>query len=176
MKVGKFKKFNFLCFLLISLPLTVADQITKQWALTLKNQPPIKVIEGFWNFVYVENSGALWGMGATLPPIYRKLIFVGLSILLTVFIIYLLFFYAETKLMAIVYSLIISGAIGNLIDRVVYGYVIDFIDWHAAGTYHWPTFNVADAAIVAGMVLFAIDIIFLEPKRRKKESDKGSDR
>ncbi|MFO7735972.1 MAG: signal peptidase II, partial [bacterium] len=79
MKLGKFRKFNFLCFILISLPLTIFDQITKQWAITLKNQPPIKVVEGFWNFVYVENSGALWGMGATFPPIYRKLIFVGLS-------------------------------------------------------------------------------------------------
>ncbi|MFO7736741.1 MAG: signal peptidase II [bacterium] len=55
---------------------------------------------------------------------------------------------------------------------MAYGYVIDFIDWHAAGTYHWPTFNVADAAIVAGMILFAVDVIFLEPKRRRKGSEK----
>lgn len=124
----------------------ILDQFTKY--LALKFLWPDKVIKvlPFFNLVYVENTGTAFGMFKFLGSAF----FIILALIITAFLVYLLFRDSQNWL---VYSLIIAGALGNITDRVIYGYVIDFIDLHAGG-FHWPAFNVADSAISIGIVLF----------------------
>ncbi len=124
----------------------IVDQFTKY--LALKFLWPDKVIKvlPFFNLVYVENTGTAFGMFKSLGSAF----FIILAIITTLFLVYLL---VKDSTNWLVYSLIISGAVGNITDRLIYGYVIDFIDLHIGG-FHWPAFNVADSAISIGIVLF----------------------
>ncbi|HDT11978.1 MAG TPA: signal peptidase II, partial [bacterium] len=84
-------------------------------------------------------------------------------------IVYLLFTFAETVILRLVFAFVIGGAAGNLYDRFFRGYVVDFIDWHVAEHYHWPTFNIADAAIVVSIGLLAIETLFLQNKTSEEK-------
>lgn len=166
-----FKKMewkNLIYILTVTLPIVVADQITKLWAISLKEGGHITVFESWWHFIYVENRGALWGIGNDFPVFYRKLIFLGISSLITLFIVYLLLTYSESRLMKVIYGFVLGGAIGNLYDRFFRGFVVDFIDWHAGDLYHWPTFNIADAAIVVAVFLLAVEVFFDKKKPEAK--------
>lgn len=164
---SKFEWKNTIYLLTVTVPVLILDQITKVWAMSLKDGGKITVFESWWSFIYAENRGALWGIGGNFPEFYRKLIFLGLSSLVTLFIVYLLLTYAENKIMKIVYGFVLGGATGNLYDRFFRGYVIDFIDWHAGDLYHWPTFNIADAAIVVAVILLAIELLFFQKTAAK---------
>ncbi|HPA55981.1 MAG TPA: signal peptidase II [bacterium] len=168
MNFKKFEWMNALYLLIITLPVVVLDQATKFWAITLRNGGQVVVFESWWSFIYAENRGALWGIGGNFPDFYRKLIFLGISTVITLFIVYLLFTYAENRLIKVVYGFVLGGAIGNLFDRYFRGYVIDFIDWHAGDYYHWPTFNIADAAIVVAVALLLIELLFFQKKKDSK--------
>ncbi len=144
----------------LTAPLVLLDQLTKRWAAgVLKGGDPITVVNGFWDFVYVENRGALWGMGSDFSPEARMLIFRIFSTIVTLIVVALLFVKTDNRRHLAVYALVIAGAVGNLIDRFAYGYVIDFIDWRLGDFYHHPTFNIADAAIVAAIALVILDMI-----------------
>ena len=153
---------NSIYLLIVSLPIVVFDQITKVWAISLKEGREVVVFKSWWSFIYAENRGALWGMGSSFSEFYRQLVFLGLSSVITLLIVYLLLTYSETKLMKYIYSFVLGGAIGNLYDRFFRGFVIDFINWHAGDYYTWPTFNVADAAIVVAVGLMLLEILFLQ--------------
>jgi signal peptidase II len=170
MNLKKLEWKNAVYLLTISLPVFILDQITKVWALSLKDGGQVVVFESWWSFIYAENRGALWGIGGNFPEFYRKLIFLGISSLITLFIVYLLLTYAENRLTRSVYGFVLGGATGNLYDRFFRGFVIDFIDWHAGDYYHWPTFNIADAAIVVAVGLLAIEIIFYHKPPEKEKS------
>lgn len=171
MKPLKYEWRNLYYLLMVSFPLVLADQLTKLWALTLKGSEPVVLFESWWRFIYVENRGALWGIGNDFPIFYRKLIFLGISSVITLFIVYLLVTYSENRLMKVIYGFVLGGAIGNLIDRFFRGFVVDFVDWHAGDLYHWPTFNIADAAIVVAVFLLAIEVFF-NHKRPSEEVKK----
>ncbi len=145
--------------LFISLPVALIDQLTKLWALTLKGKPPIVVFDSWWNFIYAENRGALFGLGNTFSETMRVMVFVVFSSIITGAVGFMLVRAETTKLQAVTYALIIGGAAGNLVDRLLRGYVIDFVDWHIKDMYHWATFNVADAAIVVAMGLLIIALL-----------------
>jgi signal peptidase II len=121
------------------------------------------VIGGFLNITYVRNPGAAFSFLATASPGFRSVFFLTVTILAIILVLY---YIAKSKteeaLMIFALSLILSGALGNFIDRVRLGEVIDFIDVHLSG-YHWPAFNVADSAITVGafIMLFAL---FKRPK------------
>lgn len=168
MNFKKFEWMNAFYLLIITLPVVVLDQATKFWAITLRNGGQVVVFESWWSFIYAENRGALWGIGGNFPDFYRKLIFLGISTVITLFIVYLLFTYAENRLIKVVYGFVLGGALGNLFDRYFRGYVIDFIDWHAGDYYHWPTFNIADAAIVVAVALLLIELLFFQKKKDSK--------
>ena len=173
MNLKNFRAKNGYYLLTIALPVFILDQITKFWAIArLKGGDRIIVFESWWSFVYAENRGALWGLGGNLPEFYRKLIFLGFSTIVTLIIVYLLFTFAETVILRLVFAFVIGGAAGNLFDRYYHGFVVDFIDWHVAGHYHWPTFNIADAAIVVSIVLLSIETLFLQ-KSPEKKGDKS---
>lgn len=125
------------------------------------------VIDGFWSFRYVENPGAAWGLLANASEAVRVPFFIVVSIAAMALI---LGFFRKLedhqRLLIFGLSLVFGGAIGNFIDRLHQSYVIDFIDWYV-GRYHWPTFNVADAAITVGVGLLLSDWA-LEVLRERK--------
>ncbi len=146
----EFLAFFITCFSIIS------DQITKYLAALYKASlyPPLEIFSWF-NLVYVENKGISFGILSR----FNISFYLGLvSFLISFYIIYLL--NKSKKLMEkIALSLILGGAIGNGIDRVIREYVIDFIDI-SINKFHWPAFNVADSSITVGGVLYFCLIIF----------------
>lgn len=142
--------------LLISLAVILVDQITKHYAMNLKGKENIIIIEDFLEFTYLENRGAAFGILQG-----KSLLFVIIAVLVIAYIIYFLVKNPDLHLLIkISFALIIGGAIGNLIDRLVRGYVVDFIFVRFWGYYDFPVFNVADMAVVIGVILLIILTLF----------------
>lgn len=121
--------------------------------------PTLEVIEGFWYWRYVQNPGAAWGFLRDAPESIRVPFFFLVSVAAIVFIVAFFRRLKEEQYLTIVaLALVFGGAVGNFIDRIHLSYVIDFIDWYI-GSYHWPTFNVADSAITSGVVLLMLEWI-----------------
>jgi len=159
-------KFRYLILLTVSALVLVLDQATKIYVdRTMALHSSITVIEGFFNITYLRNKGAAFGILANSS--YRLPFFILVSTVAVCVIVFVIKRLREDqKLAAISLSLIFSGALGNLIDRVRLGEVIDFLDAHWYN-HHWPAFNVADSAICVGVFLLAIDM-FLEERREQK--------
>lgn len=122
------------------------DQITKYFAIKFLSPDGMIKLLPFLNLVYVENTGTAFGMFKFLGSGF----FIIIALVVTGILVYM--YFKDTQNWFI-YSLIIAGALGNIVDRLIYGYVIDFIDLHLKNL-HWPAFNVADSAISIGIVLF----------------------
>ena len=134
----------------------IIDRLTKMWAVSaLANGSDIVIIKEFFQLSYLENRGAAFGI------FQNKLIFLGgfTALLIIAMIIALLKYRKTSKLLAISLAIIISGAIGNWIDRLYYNYVVDFISVHYKGVYSFPVFNVADVLVCIGTFFLAIYII-----------------
>ncbi len=146
-------------FFLLSLPvILVLDQWTKYLVLgRFQYGESIPIIEGFFNLTYVRNTGAAFGLLASADPAFRVPFFLIVP-MVALIVLGLLYkeLPASSKYRATALSLITAGALGNLLDRVRFGYVVDFLDFHLRETYHWPAFNVADAAISSGVILLLI--------------------
>jgi len=145
--------------------MVLIDFITKAYiSSTMFLHESFPVIEGFFNITYVRNPGAAFSFLADAPAVFRSVFFVTVTTLAVLFILY---YIAKDKfedpLMTFGLSLILSGAVGNLIDRVRLGEVVDFIDVYI-GSYHWPAFNVADSAITVGAFILLLEI-FMESKK-----------
>ena len=111
----------------------------------------IPIIDGLFNLTYVRNTGAAFGIFAGSAEIFRRPFLILVSILASVFIIVMMKRLAEKETELVIgLSFILGGAIGNLIDRVIYGEVIDFLDFYWRN-YHWPAFNIADSFITIGV-------------------------
>jgi signal peptidase II len=147
----------------------IIDQLTKLWILSnfvLYEQQ--NIIPGFFDLVYVTNTGAAFGFLAGSKSWLRQVFFVGVSIVALAVIVYS---YGHLKKQGriFVYSLglIGGGAIGNLIDRLRFGSVVDFLDFYL-GSHHWPAFNVADSAITSGVGLFMLGMLMQHMEENKK--------
>ena len=136
--------------------IVVADQVTKYAAVKHLAAGPIEVTS-FFNLVLAYNSGAAFSFLADAAGWQRGL-FIGIALVAVAWIVYLLRKYPHQRLFALALSLVLAGAIGNVIDRIAFGAVVDFLDFHALG-YHWPAFNVADSAITCGAVLLVWDAL-----------------
>jgi len=120
----------------------------------------VVVIDGYWDYQYTENPGAAFGLLADGHEDWRVPFFVIVSLLAVLMILFILRgVLPDQRLMIWGLSFIASGAIGNFIDRIRFGYVIDFIVWKYTDAYRWPTFNIADALICIGVGLMAIELI-----------------
>lgn len=159
MALSRVAKWGFALALLV----TALDQLTK-WIIVYHVMAPPQRIEitSFFNLVMGWNRGVSFGMfnndwGATvwILSIVAIVIIVVLSVWLT---------RAGNWVLAIGLGLIIGGALGNLIDRLRFGAVADFLDFHAFG-YHWPAFNVADTGITVGAICLLVETLFLQDKR-----------
>lgn len=119
----------------------------------------VSVIDGFFNITYVRNTGVAFGIFSSITsPAKSILLSVFTAIAAVVVIVYSVRSPLCNRLLQVALGFILGGALGNLYDRLAYGYVIDFFEFYA-GNYHWPAFNVADSAITAGVVLLALEII-----------------
>jgi signal peptidase II len=150
--------------LAIAAAVLVLDQATKAWVLqTLPGAPPYTVIPGFFDLVFSRNTGGVFGLGAGAQSFGRRAFFVGATaVALGVITHFLRSHGRESRLLTVSLSLVAGGALGNLVDRVRFGSVVDFIDWHWRG-HHWYTFNVADSAITTGAVLLIAHSLFAAP-------------
>jgi len=133
----------------------VADRLTKWWALKdLANGKSIEIIPDFFSFSYLENRGAAFGIFQNMLII---LVIITACVLIGL-VYYLIKYKPKSKLLRVSFAMIICGAIGNLIDRVNYNFVVDFILVHYK-QHNFPTFNVADIFVVVGTMLLALCII-----------------
>ena len=134
----------------------VADQITKQ--LTMQNMDLYQSIYvlPFFNITYVHNLGAAFSFLADQGGWQRWFFTAIAAIASIIFTVWLAKLPRTDKLLGISFALLLSGALGNLIDRVLFGYVIDFLDFHVSGK-HWPAFNIADSMIFIGAALMIVD-------------------
>lgn len=138
--------------------IVLLDQITKVTITRLFSYGESLPVTSFFNLVLAHNPGAAFSFLASGSG-WQRYFFTGIAVAAVIFILYLLKRHAGQKLFCWSLALILGGAIGNLIDRVLYGYVIDFLDFYIPNSRlpHWPVFNVADMAIVCGASLFILD-------------------
>lgn len=141
---------------LIAIIILIIDQLTKFFAIKfLMNSHPIVLINDFLQLSYVENYGAAFGILQN-----KKIFFLVVTLLLIIgIIIYLIINNKITKFMRISLVMIIGGALGNLIDRIRLGYVVDFIDIKFGKFYDYPVFNIADSAIVIATIIISYLIL-----------------
>ncbi len=160
---------------LVTLAVVILDFLTKFLVKTsMELGESIAVIPGVFNFTYVLNKGAAWGMLAD-----KRWIFMSFSLAAIVLLVIVLFKWNNShKLARIALSMVLGGGIGNMIDRIFNGStvfdgaVVDFIE---AAFIDFPVFNVADCAVCIGAALIAVYIIFIERKETKEKADSGGD-
>ena len=132
----------------------VLDQASKAWVLATFRLMESQIVTPFFNLVFVFNSGAAFSFLAGAGG-WQKWFFVVLALGISVWLLSLLRRHAQERLMPAALALILGGAIGNLVDRLRFNAVVDFLDFHLAG-YHFPAFNVADSAITVGVALMLL--------------------
>jgi signal peptidase II len=160
-------------YLLAAFGIYMVDQVTKAWAVrALRLGEDLKVIQGFLDLVYTENRGIAFGQLQEGGAFGRWLLVVVATAAAVAVLYYFLRTPRNDDRMLGALALLLAGITGNLTDRVRFGYVIDFIVLHA-GSYHWPTFNVADASICLGAALLIWDLGF-EGRKEKKAREKQS--
>jgi signal peptidase II len=148
------------------------DQATKTWVLrNLPGRPPLAVIPGCFDLVFSRNTGGVFGLLAGAPTLGRRAFFVGATaVSLGVIAALVQRWGRSSRLLTFALALVAGGAVGNLVDRLRFGSVVDFIDWHWR-SHHWYTFNVADSAITGGAVL-----LFVHSLLPQTPSDAGEPR
>jgi signal peptidase II len=137
------------------------DQVSKEIVLrSIPVHTTIPVVDGFFNITHIHNPGGAFGLMANFSPVVRSIIFLFISSLAVGLIFY---FYKKTPAhyawLSAAFAMIFGGAIGNLIDRIRFGIVVDFLDFYL-GNLHWPAFNVADSAISIGIGIFLYHLVF----------------
>ncbi len=152
---------------IISLIIFILDQITKSLISTyLKLNESIEIIKDFFYIRYINNKGASWGILEN-----NRFLLIGLSIIAIIMIIRYSYSFKKTKLNTYGFGLLLGGILGNLSDRLIFGYVKDFLDF-IIFRYDFPVFNIADISIVIGVVLLIISILKGEDKNGSKSNRK----
>ena len=152
-------KFNLTLFFLF-LTLVILDQVTKALIINFFNLYDSVILLPIINLTFVVNYGFAFGL-LNNPSLNQILV----SIVILLIILYFLYLLIKTqdKIFQFTLTLILAGALGNFIDRIFRGFVIDFIDIYI-GKYHWPAFNIADSCITIGFIVLMINILFLNKK------------
>ncbi len=142
-------------WLAVATVVVLLDQLTKVTIERLFSYGDVLPVTGFFNLVLTYNKGAAFSFLASASG-WQKQLLTAFGIVASLFIVYLLARHGTQRLFSLALALILGGAVGNVIDRLAYGHVIDFLDFHWRG-WHWPAFNVADSAIVCGAALLILD-------------------
>ncbi len=143
---------------LSALIVLIADRVTKNLVeAKLRLGESVPILAGWVDLVRVENPGAAFSLFADWSPGVRRAVLVAYSVIAILVLAWLIFFrpWGKGRLVPVSLGLILGGAAGNLFDRLRTGRVVDFVDWHW-GAWHWPAFNVADAAITVGVALLLL--------------------
>jgi len=146
---------RMLPWLALAAAIVLIDQLTKVAIERAFDYGDVRPVTGFFNLVLTYNKGAAFSFLASASG-WQKHFLTVVGIGASLFILYLLGRHGHQRLFSLALAMILGGAIGNVIDRLVHGHVIDFLDFHAGG-WHWPAFNVADSAIVGGAILLVVD-------------------
>lgn len=137
------------------------DQLTKIWVHTgLGLGESIELIPGFFRFTYIRNQGAAFGIFRSSAPLFRSIFFLSVPPIAMALIGFMIRSVPNTDRWQIfAMSLIFGGALGNYIDRLRFGYVIDFLDFHIKEVWSYPAFNIADSGIVVGVIMLGFIMI-----------------
>ena len=155
-----FRQTDYILFAVISILIVIVDFISKKWMLSVLFEIPRQiVVTSFFNLTPVWNKGISFGIMSSHPEIIRFIIPV-LALLVILYLIRQI--HLQRRMQQIGSAIIAGGAAGNVIDRFLYGKVVDFFDFHIGG-YHWPAFNIADIAICAGVAITIYVIIWPSP-------------
>lgn len=154
----------------IAILIIVSDQWVKEWVREVfALHESIPLIPGFFNFVYVRNPGAAWGMMGGMNGVL-----VAFSVvMLLVMLIFRKQFLSDTIAHRIALGLMTGGIVGNLLDRVRLGYVTDFLDFHI-GPHHWPAFNIADSGICVGVAIYLITTTWADWTARRGKAKEAA--
>ena len=152
-------KTKYIIFFVTLTAIVLLDQFLKAYiGSTMSLHESIPVIEGYFNITYVKNPGAAFGFLANSAPEFRSLFLISVTVIAIVLILYFISkSTAKEVFLTFSLSLILGGAVGNLIDRIRFGEVTDFLDFYIS-SYHWPAFNVADSAISLGALILVVEI------------------
>ena len=140
----------------LALILLIADQFTKVLILGYYRLGDSTYVTSFFNVVRAHNTGAAFSFLAAASG-WQRWLFTGIAVAAVVFILYLLRTHAGQRLFCFALACILGGAVGNLVDRLMHGYVVDFLQFHWRNTWYFPAFNVADSAITIGAICLVID-------------------
>ena len=164
-------KKSGLRWLWITVILLILDQATKYWTVQALDLYESYEILSFFNFTYARNYGAAFSFLGDASG-WQKYLFTAIAFGVSAFLLYSLKKNSVNKRWEnIAFSLVLSGAIGNVMDRLMFGYVVDFLDFDL-GFYRWPTFNVADIAIFIGAAMIILDSILHPEKTQQEAKDK----
>jgi signal peptidase II len=152
---GQAAGLGLLHWLALALLLVLADQFSKILVIGSFQLGDSQVVSSFFNLVRVHNAGAAFSFLADASG-WQRWFFTGLGVVAAVVIVWMLKNHPGQRLFGFALACILGGAVGNVIDRVLYGYVVDFLDFHWAGV-HFPAFNVADSAISIGAACLILD-------------------
>jgi signal peptidase II len=152
---GSGKASGLLPWLGLALIVLLSDQFTKVLVMGYFHLGDSLTVTSFFNLVRAHNTGAAFSFLASAGG-WQRWLFTGIGVAAVLFIVWMLRSHAQQKLFCFALALILGGALGNVIDRVLYGYVVDFLDFHYAG-WHFPAFNVADCGISVGAALLILD-------------------
>jgi len=148
-------------YYLVTLLILLIDYISK-WVVRAKLDPhlPVEIIPGYLRLSYWENSGVAFGLFNSVSSVWKPYILASMAIIAVIIIVlYGMHLPADRKLLQISLAIMTGGILGNFVDRIVRGYVVDFIDFHIHDIFSWPTFNAADSAITIGIALLLIDTV-----------------
>lgn len=162
-------KETALSWLWLAIVFIVIDQVTKQWVANTFNYGESLSIISYFNITYVHNPGAAFSFLADQPG-WQRWFFTTISLAASIlFVVWMSKTPKSNKLLSVALAFMLSGAVGNLIDRALFGYVIDFIDV-IIFTYNYPVFNIADSAIFVGAALMIIESFKAEKAKKKEKS------
>ena len=166
------RKYHFL----IAGVVLFADRLSKQLvANNILLHDSVPVLPGFFHLTHVQNRGAAFGLLSESPSQWTVGMLITFSIAALVVVSLLLWRNSHSmSTTGVGLALILGGALGNLWDRAVAGYVVDFLDF-CVGSYHWPAFNVADSAIVVGALMLVAEILFAKSPQEEKALSSGND-
>ena len=151
----------------------ILDQATKYWTIQALDLHESYEVLSFFNFTYARNYGAAFSFLGDAGG-WQKYLFTSIAFAVSAFLLYSLKKNSINKRWEnIAFTLVLSGAIGNVMDRLMFGYVVDFLDFDL-GFYRWPTFNVADIAIFIGAAMIILESILHPEKKQNEEIEKDS--
>lgn len=171
-------KINFkessLAWLWLTVIFVIIDQVSKQWVVSVFDYRESIAIMPYFNFTYVHNPGAAFSFLADQPGWQRWFFTTVSSVASIIFLVWMSKTPKANKLLGIGFALMLSGAVGNLIDRALFGYVIDFIDVYIFG-YNYPVFNIADSAIFIGAGLMILESFTSDKTKALNEAKKSDE-